>query len=94
MYYRGAQAAIVVYDITNTVSHAFCNNVNCLNPEVLLDVLCMLIIQVSAVRLRRVFVFSTSGLVLFAMNITIALCFLINIANLKCNAYLTLKMIN
>lgn len=59
MYYRGAQAAIVVYDITNTVSHAFCNNVNCLNPEVLLDVLCMLIIQVSAVRLRRIFVFST-----------------------------------
>ena len=24
MYYRGAQAAIVVYDITNTVSHSTC----------------------------------------------------------------------
>lgn len=26
MYYRGAQAAIVVYDITNTVSYADCDN--------------------------------------------------------------------
>lgn len=33
MYYRGAQAAIVVYDITNTVSYAWYANSNKEVPE-------------------------------------------------------------